>query len=206
MERSSATPLHEFYELVGASLVFWERRTRLWASEEAENELRVSLAFVPVEILGSYLEDLLNLKVSDESLFIGKGRHSWALKSRHALSDLVNRACLVRDCDLVALFSSSSMFRWASLAGLVVAMAAGLIAARNGASLEASVFIALISGVPPAVVWYLSPRSARRRMRFAGLVSREISRRQGIPADSDGKPILPLSDGPVSAVWRGMVH
>jgi hypothetical protein len=57
------------YKTIGTALVAYEDAS----GREATETLRTSLAFVPLEVLESYLEDLLNLEISLDKLFIRSG-------------------------------------------------------------------------------------------------------------------------------------
>jgi hypothetical protein len=64
------------YQSIGQSLLAYEQKAKHITSDInfAFTELRENLAFIQVEVLESYLEDLLNPKVSDEALCIARKR------------------------------------------------------------------------------------------------------------------------------------
>jgi hypothetical protein len=103
-----------------------------------------------VEVLESYFDDLLDPEVSDERLYIAL--QSWG---QRVASNLV------------------------SILGLLGAVLSGLYAATLGTPLSLSFLIAISLAVPFATMLYLSAGGATRRLRFAQVLSREISRRRG---------------------------
>jgi predicted neutral ceramidase superfamily lipid hydrolase len=66
--------LAQQYQLIGRELVRIEQSSfvRGIRSEPMVRNLRQALAFIAVEVLESYLEDLLDLEVSEEKLFINR--------------------------------------------------------------------------------------------------------------------------------------
>ncbi len=81
-KKSNDSDLHQFggcdrtlnhYRTVGLELREVEKlRIGHSGSARLQREFREAVCFVPVEVLESYLEDLLDLDASDESLFIGR--------------------------------------------------------------------------------------------------------------------------------------
>lgn len=67
--------LHQ-YRTIGMSLVsFEEERSNPFARfEMCQKHFRESVVFIPLEVLESYLDDLLDLTVSDEMLFVEHSR------------------------------------------------------------------------------------------------------------------------------------
>ncbi len=143
--------LEEQYRTIGKALGQFEKTNGRFRtpSPSSVKEFRQSLVFLPVEVLQSYLDDLLNLEIKPEQLFISHD----AFGSRIA---------------------------WVAVFGLALAIGLGLYAASGGATLLLSFALTVCIACPFAVLWHLSPREATvRRMRFAQLLSHEISKRRG---------------------------
>ena len=119
---------------------------------------REGVVDVPTEVLESYLEDLLDLGVKEDFLHIFRDRH-WF----HSLKVLA--------------------------LGIIGAVVGGLYSVSVGASVLSSFSLILILGLPFASILYFAPKIGLvRRMRFAKVVSAEISRRRG----KDGTVRQPL--------------
>ena len=147
--------LRKQYSTIGAALITLEHYgsfSLVQRGASAEKIFREEVTFTPVEVLESYFDDLLDPEVSDERLSIAL--RSWG---QRVASNLV------------------------SILGLFGAMLSGLYAATLGTSLSFSFFIALALAVPFATMLYLSAGGSTRRLRFAQVLSREISRRRGSP-------------------------
>jgi hypothetical protein len=73
--------LGEHYRLIGQTLVRCEREAGLLGSSLLARvaEIRASLAAVPIEVLESYLEDLLSPNVSDETLYVRRDSRAFRL-------------------------------------------------------------------------------------------------------------------------------
>jgi hypothetical protein len=108
-----------------------------------------SVVFVPVEVLESYLDDLLELGVSDESLFIKKTRPA---KRALVLSALGVSTFVV---SVVAVLNGATI-----------------------ASLSALIIVTFLAGLGGAMYFVPRMRSLRR-FSFATVLSREIARRRG---------------------------
>ena len=82
-EFSGCRSLIDQYRYIGSSLIknefrSSERPTRmLIPTRDSEEEFAAILATVPVEVLESYLDDLLDLNVTDDSLFIAQVESHW---------------------------------------------------------------------------------------------------------------------------------
>ncbi len=65
------------YQIIGMALVAFEeeRESLLSKAEKCQKTFREGVAFVPVEILESYLDDLMDLSIEEEKLFLDPGRH-----------------------------------------------------------------------------------------------------------------------------------
>ncbi len=143
------------YSTIGASLIRLEHYgsfSLVQRGVSAEKLFREEVVFTPVEVLESYFDDLLDPEVSDERLYIAL--QSWG---QRVASNLV------------------------SILGLLGAILSGLYAATLGTPLSLSFLIAISLAVPFATMLYLSAGGATRRLRFAQVLSREISRRRGSP-------------------------
>lgn len=116
---------------------------------DAERELQVSTAFVPIEVLESYLEDLLNAVIPDERLFI-KTRRSGLASMALALVGMVGATIL----GLLAVSSG---------APLVLSLALTVCLAFPFAVLW----------------HFAPREGAARRMRLAQVLSRVIAYRRG---------------------------
>lgn len=136
-----------------------------YRSEVAYRGFRQGVAFIPNEVLESYLEDLLDLNVSEEKLNVGFFRPR-----------------------LIPIIIS--------LCGLIFAVLLGLNAASMGISTGPSFALTVLVGVPFAFLWHRCPKSRlARRMGFAKLLSREISRRRGIDSSTGLGPGLKVVEG-----------
>jgi len=64
------------YQIIGLALLAYEeqREGLLSKAEVCEKSFREGVAFVPVEVLESYLDDLMDLGVEDERLFLKRPR------------------------------------------------------------------------------------------------------------------------------------
>ena len=147
--------LRVHYSTIGASLIRLEHFSSFSLVQRGvsgEKIFREEVVFTPVEVLESYFDDLLDPEISDERLSIAL--QSWG---QRVASNLV------------------------SILGLFGAVLSGLYAATLGTPLSLSFFIAISLAVPFATMLYLSAGGATRRLRFAQVLSREISRRRGSP-------------------------
>lgn len=74
-----ANSLKNSYFLIGNALLQFESDIEQFGPNYslAFNELREELVFTPVELLEAYLEDLLNMKISDQNLFIAPEACRW---------------------------------------------------------------------------------------------------------------------------------
>ena len=142
---------NRLYKAVGSSLLEVERlvlKNRV-SVKEAQDEFRISTSTVPVEVLESFLEDLLSLGSSDKSLYIHPGRISLA---SIGLSFLLPFAAFL--IFVIFALQQEFEFNWTyslCLAGFVT--------------------LALLYAAPRS--------KTRRRFMFAQILSREISRRRG---------------------------
>lgn len=154
------TLLQRQYQTVGQQLIRFERGAGSYgyASLNAFKEFREGVSFIPVEVLESYLEDLLDLEVPLDRLALREGRFRFRLT-----------------------------YGATAVAGLLASLMAGLYVASIGASLLLSLALSMSFAFPFAAIWHFSPRvGAARRMALAQVVSHEISRRRG--GDRDTAP------------------
>jgi hypothetical protein len=112
-------------------------------------EFSHGVAFVPVEVLESYLDDLLDLGVSDESLFIKKPR-----PAKRALALLL--LCL------------------ATFGGVLYSMAVGPFEVP----MPALLIVTFLAGIGSAF-YFVPRTKVLRRFGFATIVSQEIAARRG---------------------------
>jgi hypothetical protein len=146
------------YQQVGAALIQYERVVcgSLLPGQRYVREFGQAVSFVPVEVLESYLDDLLDLGVNDESLFIRKTR-----PAKRALFLVVLCVATIAYLGYLA-FSGESNAAWPLLT--VVAFSAGIGSA----------------------LYFLPRTKALRRFSFATVMSREIARRRGHDRTSIG--------------------
>lgn len=161
LARSAETPsLHPFggcnklleqYRMIGRGLLAYEQGAcaALIPSTRSLKDFSAAVAFVPVEVLETYLDDVLDLGVSDESLFIKKSKPCW--RGRLFLSVL-----------------------GAALAGALFVWHGDLTAALMPALLA----VTFLAGIA-STLYFLPRTKAIRRFSFATVVSREIGQRRG---------------------------
>src|SRR5690606_3167935 len=86
---------------------------------------------------------------------------------------------------------SRDVSRWSArsfeISIVIFAVAMGCVSALFGASTTMAYCLTFLSIIPLVGIYYLSPRSTRRRMRFARVLSREISRRRGHDQDGNAR-------------------
>ncbi len=143
--------LLEHYQQIGRSLLDYERRIcgALIPGQRYNREFGQSVIFVPVEVLESYLDDLLDVGVQDESLFIKKPRPA-------------KRALFLSSVGVAALTLSFCLGRdGASFGTLTVLLVVAVLAALGGA------------------LYFIPRLKVLRRFSFATLLSGEIARRRG---------------------------
>lgn len=143
--------LLEQYQCIGTALVQYERRIdcSLIPGRRISREFGESVSFVPVEVLESYLDDLLDVGVSDDGLFIRKLKPA-------------KRSMVLIGVGITAL--CTSVFRVLNGATL--------------ASVTALIVIAFLSGLGGAL-YFIPRLKVFRRFSFATVVSSEIARRRG---------------------------
>jgi len=129
-----------YEQVLGGALIPTPRLVRDFSAD---------VSSVPVEVLESYLDDLLDLGVSDESLFIKKPRPA-------------KRAIALTAMSLVALCGA-----WCVLNGEIPM-----------AALPALLVIAFLGGIGSAM-YFLPRTKVVRRFSFATIVSREVASRRG---------------------------
>lgn len=146
------------YQQVGRALLAYEGRVggALIPVHRYVRDFHFAVAFVPVEVLESYLDDLLDLGVCDDSLFIKKSR-------------LSKRALALFSLGVIAL----SAVLWFGREG------------EQLMSVPALVMVAFLAGLGSAL-YFLPRTKVLRRFSFATLVSREIAARRGHDKTSMG--------------------
>jgi len=143
--------LLEHYRMTGRGLLSYESGAcaPLIPSQRSLRGFAAAVAFVPVEVLETYLDDLLDLGVSDESLFIKKPKACWGGRAILAVLGL-------------ALCGAASVW----LGNLTAAFMPALLA------------ITFLAGIA-STLYFLPRTKAIRRFSFATVVSREIGQRRG---------------------------
>ncbi len=143
--------LRNQYRMIGDALCEYEQQAPSFRSPSKETlrSFQQALVFVPVEVLESYCEDLLNLEIRQERLFIGPktvSSNGWIVSIIGSLGALA--------IGLYAASRGSSLFVSFGLTVLLALPFAVLwhLATRNG---------------------------SLRRFQFAQIVSQEIERRKG---------------------------
>lgn len=143
--------LLEQYRMTGRGLLAYEAVAcaALIPSARRQRDFSAAVAFVPVEVLETYLDDLLDLGVSDESLFIRKSKPCW-------------RGRLFLIVLMVALAGALCVWHGDLAAALMPALLA----------------VAFLAGIG-TTLYFLPRTKAIRRFSFATVVSREIGQRRG---------------------------
>lgn len=144
--------LLEQYQQIGRALLAYEQVLcgALIPAQRLVREFSTAVAFVPVEVLESYLDDLLDLGVTDESLFIKKPRPA-------------KRAILLMATALIG------------LCGAVCVWEGDLTAAF----LPALLVTTFLAGIGSAM-YFLPRTKVIRRFSLATVVSREVASRRGL--------------------------
>lgn len=149
------------YQTIGLELLRYEGATypHGQSSGSAMLTFREGVSFVGVEVLESYLEDLLDSRRHDDTLFI----HRDGVAPRRVYS-------------------------YIALLGLVFAIGAGIYSHSIGASFLLSFCLSISVALPFAILWNFLPRAGlARRMALAQVVSQEIARRRGIDKEGSDK-------------------
>ncbi len=165
------------YQTVGQELLRIETQGGI-------GSFREGVAFVPVEVLESYLEDLLDLGVKEETLFITR-EFEW-FRSRQVLG--------------VGLVAALSTGLYAASTGASLPVSFGLSA------LFSFPFGVLFHGAPKS--------GLVRRMSFAQILSGEISRRRGRDRDGESNTSRSLlsevlgraQPSPLQGAAKGFFH
>jgi hypothetical protein len=116
----------------------------------------VSVALVPVEVLEGYLDDLLDMAIGDEALFIKRPKFGWF--GRMLLAVL---ACTV--CSVFSVWNGHT----------------------QAAAMPAIMLIAFLAGIA-STLYLLPRAKAIRRFSFATLLSQEVNKRRGHNGDKLG--------------------
>lgn len=183
MERASRGLLARQYSIIGSELLSYESSASTlvsvlefaiqsrWSEQEASRQERFQhgVSFIQLAVLESYAEDLVDLECKDDELYI---------RSKYASI-------------------GKMLFVWL---GMVFALTSGSLAAFSGGTFLFSLLITTLVALPFGMYWHVSPCSGvARRMNFAKILFREISRRRG----GDGDFIPPT---PVFSVDRHSQH
>jgi hypothetical protein len=145
----------DYYRMVGAALLRYEQRAgelfvpSFVPSQKLQAEFSTDVAFVRVEILESFLDDLLDLHTSDDSLYVRRSRPSWGAFA------------------LLAVLCGALICSWAC---------APLDGA--GMLLPASLFGVFVAGAA-SVFYFVPRARVFRRFVLAKVLSQEIARRRG---------------------------
>ena len=139
------------YQQVGRALLEFEDCVcgTLGSSKAYLAKFSAGVSFVPVEVLEAFLDDVLDLGVSDESLFIRKRRPAL-------------RAILLLITGITAL-------------GLLMVPAPEISGAPTLPLLMLVIFLAGLG----SAMYFIPRAKVLRRFNFATLISREISHRRG---------------------------
>lgn len=139
------------YRTIGTELLRTENQKIRTRQGEGSmlREFREATVFVPVEVLESFLDDLLDLDIPDRKLFIQvKG--------------------------------SRVMLNTIGILGTIASLVIAGYLAFDGLSSLTVLFTSAVIAIPCLLVWQFSPRGyLARRLKFARILSQEISRRHG---------------------------
>lgn len=151
------------YRIIGAELLALEGRYDAIGriTPSSFKSFRQGVVTISVEVLESYLEDLLDNSVDDGYLFIERAGKEWVAKG-------------------VALVGLGA----ALAAGLYLAVQSDSIALSFPSTLLLACPFAWLWHRGARL-------GANRRMFFAHIVSHEIARRRGISRDEQGRPLTP---------------
>ena len=143
------------YRTLGRELLCYERGNRLYGyrSFTAFSAFREGVAFVPVEVLESYLEDLLDLDIGEDRLFIQREGRSLRMPA-------------------ICLFGLA--------AALAVGLGAAKTGASEMISLAIAVLLAVPFAL---LWHFYPKTAVTRRVLFARVLSQEIARRRGRDKD-----------------------
>ena len=164
------------YHTIGLALLAYEREAPVLLRslhERAAANFRVACSFLPDSILDSYLEDLLDLSVTDKDLFI-------------ATSGFSPRRLLVAF----------------PFAGLLSAVGLGFYLSTLDLPYSFCVAVILLCSIPFALLWEWVPRSTNRRLFFARLIAAELSNRRGHRVSRNSKNRFEIKDALVPSLGR----
>jgi hypothetical protein len=166
------------YLTVGAALSHLEMQNAFARSpsETLVKDFQHDVAFVPTEVLESYLEDLLNLQVEDGTLHIKS-------PARFTMGTMV------------------------PFLGLLLSLGLGVYLAAHDLSFVFACLATILASLPFIALLRFMPSSrTTRRMLFARVVSREVTRRRGRSDDDpegEGFRIVPFLFGKRSGYFQG---
>lgn len=164
LDSSESAQVHPFggcnrllgqYQAIGTELLKLEQnRANI---DQLRQSFREAVSFIAIEVLESYLEDLLDPDCAEDKLFIQHDN-----------------------------IKISSMFGYLAILGLVMSVCVGAYASTTGASILVSSGLTACLALPFILLWLMAPSAGlARRMGFAQVLSHEISRRRGSGKDSD---------------------
>lgn len=141
------------YAIIGSQLINYETQLCrcVYRAQQYCRDFGISVSFVPVEVLESYLDDLIDLECTDE------------------------RLCIKRECGALPAYVGMSLLAAVFLAVLFWGALAAPLHEYHFTSLGL-LFTALLGG---AALVFVYPSRTTRRLRFAHLLSQEIARRRG---------------------------
>lgn len=164
----TGTPVHgpfggcsrllDHYKQTGTGLLEFELRVcgSIGPSKAHFAQFSASVSFVPVEVLEAYLDDVLDLGVSDESLFIKKTRPA------------IRAILLLGVCV-------------AALALLIIRTPEVMVSS----TLPLLLLVVFLAGLGSAL-YFVPRTKVLRRFNFATVLSREISHRRGLDRSDMG--------------------
>lgn len=164
------------YHSVGTALISYEKEAPILLrniNKRAMANLRVALSFLPDSILDSFLEDLLDLSVSDKDLFI-------------AISGFSLRRLLVA----------------LPFAGLLTSVGVGFYLSTLDLPYSFCVAAIVILSIPFALLWEWVPRSTNRRLFFARLIAAELSNRKGHRVSGNRKNRFEIKENLIPSMGR----
>ncbi|MDC0358864.1 hypothetical protein OAO01_08615 [Oligoflexia bacterium] len=148
------------YKAIGFALLQFEDSSK---GDAATEEFRVDVSFVSIEALEAYLEDLLDLKISEDILFLNQDK--FRLRASHFFP--------------VGIAGAMALGIYAASRGASLLLSLSL-------ALFMAVPFALFWQLSPH-------GKTARRMLFAKVVSHEISRRRGDDDSDEERPLNTLT-------------
>ena len=144
------------YARIGAELSALDFGVSRYGFVRNYENFRVGVSSVPVEVLESYFDDLLDIEISDEKLFI----------SRRALGNFF------QILSLIGLFGAFGWGLWS--------------VAKGASAAISFIFTIFMSAPFAVLWHFSPRMQLMRRLGFARILSQEISRRRGGKDDTRG--------------------